>query len=231
MNQFNPAKVIMLPTEKGNGSLARTPKNSLYRVTEHNRYLSDHIDQHLYIITDDKIENDGWYIIIWRNEPIIQQCTSKEEEYSLEDRRDCKKIIATTDTSLKIIDESIGEPENWEYNMVQPSQQFIEKYIEEYNKGEVITDVLVEYERIFAGKDYVDDQDAYGYDKFNKVLKINQDNTITIKKIKDSWSREEVISNIIKHRNDFLKFKINSHYNPNDKEIKEWDDNWIKENL
>lgn len=228
MNQFNPAKVIMLPTEKGNGSLARTPKNSLYRVTEHNRYLSDHIDQHLYIITDDKIENDDWYIITWRNEPIIQQCTSKEEEYSLEDRRDCKKIIATTDTSLKIIDESIGEPENWEYNMVQPSQQFIEQYIESYNKGKVITEVLVEYEYYFKGED-VSRETSLG-----KLLsiKINpKDNTINIKPIKDSWNREEVIYNVIKHRNDFLKFKTNSHYNPNDKEIKEWDNNWIKENL
>lgn len=58
-----------------------------------------------------------------------------------------------------------------------------------------------------------------------------KDNTINIKPIKDSWNREEVISNIIKHRNDFLKFKTDSHYNPNDKEIKEWEDKWINENL
>lgn len=64
-----------------------------------------------------------------------------------------KKIIATTDESLyfkdtnknpkqymgSYISMSLGE------NLPQPSQQFIQKYIGEYNKGNIITDVLVEY--------------------------------------------------------------------------------------
>jgi hypothetical protein len=69
----------------------------------------------------------------------------------------------------------------------QPSQQFIEKYIECYNKDEIITDVLVEYN---SSNDSLD----YGGVYIPSSLKINpKDNTITIKKLKESWTREEVV--------------------------------------
>ena len=75
----------------------------------------------------------------------------------------------------------------------------ITPFIEEYNKGNQITEVLVE----------VDHCDGRGVD-INKLcelvdcklcngfIKINSDNNIHIKSIKDSWSREEHISDIQK---------------------------------
>ena len=124
-----------------------------------------------------------------------------------------KKIIATTDNSLEL---------------PQPPQQFSEEFIEEYNQENIITDVLVEYENKFDGKEYVDELDAYGYDKVKSILKINRkDNNITIKIAKDSWSREEVIefANKVKEycENGWKSDSLHRVFF-------EWD-KWIEENL
>ena len=111
-----------------------------------------------------------------------------------------EKIIATTDISLVK-----------EYNLPEPSQSFIQKYIEEYNRGNIITDVLVEYGIIYEGRSY----DLYNPDK----LKVNlKNNTITIKKVKDSWNREEIL-------NDIEQAIIQGL------DIGQYRDKWIKENL
>lgn len=87
------------------------------------------------------------------------------------------KVIASTDPSL---------------NLPSPSQSFIEEYVSEYNKGNIITDVLVEYKE---GEDYlagsVNDNECW--DRYPDILKVSRDNTVTIKKVKDSWTRDEVI--------------------------------------
>ena len=115
-----------------------------------------------------------------------------------------EKIIATTDISLVK-----------EYNLPEPSQSFIQKYIEEYNKGNTITDVLVEYE--FDNEGHTDNPGWH-----NQKLKVNsKDNTITIKKVKDSWNKEEVIKLLFKCK-DFLQ-----RYNKESISF----DKWVKENL
>ena len=93
--------------------------------------------QHLYIISDDKIKEGDWCYDLKNN------CTLQAKS-SYEGMR-IKKIIATTDTSLKIDNPNYDIGRLAYINLPQPSRQFIEKYIEEYNKGNVITDVLVEY--------------------------------------------------------------------------------------
>jgi hypothetical protein len=72
----------------------------------------------------------------------------------------------------------------------QPSQSFIEKFVEEYNYRGVITEVMVEYESI----------GAYANPKYNSdyQLKINSDNTINIINSKERWSREEVVELLYK---------------------------------
>ena len=114
-------------------------------------------------------------------------------KYYLKTETGYREVLATTDESL--------EPRNlygnsglFKTKLPQPSQQFIEKFIEEYNRGNVITDVLIEYELI-SNEEYfgntVNPDDDVPY--FDERLKINyNDNTITVKKVKDSYSREEV---------------------------------------
>ena len=160
-------------------------------------------------------------------------------KYYLKTETGYREVLATTDASL-LIDTYINQGDTVKgdliikrgsdyttelkgrINLPQPSQQFIQKYIEEYNKGNIITDVLVEYEiksnaglghnewvylQHIEGKRYVpikieaNNQDIYQLGKEDTFedyelecnLKVNlTDNTITIKKAKDSYTREEV---------------------------------------
>jgi hypothetical protein len=243
MEQFKRAKVIMLPTEKISNICLGTnlsyveAKNgkTLTQIWEYIQEVYPYKPQHLYIISDDEIKNGDWCIN--ENNNIFQYIGGLLLPTD-------KKIIATTDTSLKegIKKYSNDDIKTFEiYNSLpQPSQQFIEKYIECYNRGEVITDVLVEYN---YNKDLDDNWDLtktntpkfenkLEYDNFINSVKINpKDNTITIKKLKDSWNKEEHISNLIKYRKDYEQFKKDSHFGPNETEINNWSNKWIEENL
>ena len=195
MSTFKKAKVVMLPTnQKTNGMICKDITGQDKTIAIKAKYLMEHEDyigHHLYIILDDEIKEDDWYY-----DNVVLQIR-QWKSFMIYNKLQHKKIIATTDSSLwrpshKYASDVILLP--------QPSQQFIEKYIEEYNKGNVITDVLVEYELI-SNEEYfgntVSPDDDVPY--FDEKLKSNpKDDTITIKKVKDSYTREEHISNIKK---------------------------------
>lgn len=146
--------------------------------------LSNIKSQHLYITSNQEIKKDDWYIFDVGYASGVKQADLDDIE-NIHLEIDPKKIIATTDTSL-------GLP--------QPSQSFIEKYIEEYNKGNQIIDVMVEAEEIInpAWESYFEFTDycmKHGYDKqwySKEKLKIDSQNIVTIRKQKDSWTREEL---------------------------------------
>jgi hypothetical protein len=228
MEQFKKAQVIMLPT-KNNSNIVIINKynDKAIGTTLENKYLqgggefiyNSSLDnssnpQHLYIVSNDKIKEGDWFI----NLTNVLKCKAVDfhgivdNEGNRYDKEISKKIIATTNNSLEIQ----GDHSTWVENLPQPSQQFIEKYIESYNRGDVITDVLVEYEMKHTG--WTEDQSEYTYDEFLKIDRKN--NTITIKKLKDSWNREEVI-NLIK------LFANNYPYASNDIGYNKW----IEENL
>lgn len=185
MKQFKKAKVVMLPTEdKSNICIVKlNDKNILVNNKGYN-------SQHLYFLTDDRIEKEDW-------------CYDKRDnaifkiKVNLEDGDGCGlifKIISTTDTSLMttVSVPHIGEQPNRKMldviKLPQPPQEFIEKYVESYNKGEVITDVLVEYElqsysNRFEDKKPIGDSETWGK---RLSLKINSDNTIIIKQEKET---------------------------------------------
>jgi len=238
MEQYKRAKVIILPTE--NKQNAIWLDNSGYLL--YNQFLikqkAEGSFQHLYIISDEEIKEGDWcydksnyHIVKYSHKVVSLYFVQKPnnlkqgEGYSTE-KENLKKIIATTDTSLKY-----QYSENHPFDLIclpQPSQQFIEKYIESYNKGEIITDVLVEYE-----KDSISCTNECECDDENECfevdyqLKVNpKDNTITIKKLKDSWNREELIDILkISHQGHSNKIRFGKNNSPFD--INEW----IKENL
>ena len=113
--------------------------------------------------------------------------------------------------------------------MPQPSEQFILKFIEEYNKGNVITDVLVEYENNRTNNPQYPYKSNREFDD-NWQLKVDKNNTITIKKLKDNWNREEHINNILKYKSDLLVELIECKES-NRPLSKEFTDNWIEQNL
>lgn len=170
----------MLPTEK-----ASTIHDYMYKLGlrdnpiktyEMNGSSQISYAQHLYILSDDKIEEGDWYIEedIFYNNPL--QASSECVETINQAPHNWKKIIATTDKEL---------------DLPSPSQSFIEKYITEYNKGNVIKDVLVEYEEM-SGEELGVDPAYYPLEERLELKTNPKDSTITITKCKDSWSREEL---------------------------------------
>lgn len=225
MSTFKKTKVVMLPTnEKATvGSIVTRPSDN--RMATVNVLTKDDtqpcIHQHLYFLSDEEIK-DGEYGFCMNlfnrgNQPyqIIFKMDSEQRQAMIElggqKNANVFKIIATTDKSLIVAKDT--EIVSIEYNLPQPSQSFIEKFVEEYNKGNVITEVLVEYH-----------EDIYFQDELQArgKLKINpKDNTITIRKAKDSWSREEVIELLHKR----MEYTFGGDYD------KSTTDKWIEENL
>jgi len=214
MKQFKRAKAILLPHNDINTKITKYLPNT---ISLNNDISAPHTNQHLYIILNDDIK-DGKYAVDLQNNKIV----TFTDIYRIgRNAKRFKKIIATTDTSLHIPFVTPGNEELdiYEYNILpEPSQQFIKKYIECYNKGEIITNILVEYEMRHTG--WTIDQSEYTYDEFLKVNPKN--NTITIKSIKDSWNREEVY---------ILLYNIWDDSIGMNKPIDEEFNKWIEQNL
>lgn len=150
--------------------------------------LSNFNKQHLYIISNDEIKEGDWVL----DGKFIRLITDKDylSEAKLNPNFiNWKKIIATTDTSLKIRKFKKGVLKNLEYNLPLPSQQFIEKFIEDYNNNVSVDGILVEYEKA-TYEEWMKNGASPVFD----TLKVNNDNTINIKLIKESYTRAEVIS-------------------------------------
>lgn len=121
--------------------------------------------QHLYITSDDEIKEGDWAI----STPSGKIYQVGNAEYANKDKD--KKIIASTDEYLRL---------------PQPSKMFIDEFISEYNKGNIIKYVLVELVEVFPTGELT-------------IWISPTDNTITIKNIKESWSREELFDLISKY--------------------------------
>ena len=209
-------KIVMLPTNQKTkylmvySDVEKTKGKLILNGLKNDEYKEY---QHLYIISDDEIKK-GDYIYCTITNAI--EIAKYNHDYLI---RDWKKVIATTDTSL-LIDTYINQGDTVKGNLIikrgsdyttelrgkinlpQPSQQFIQKYIEEYNKGNIITDVLVEYNY------FLDDNGVLPY--WN--LKVNpKDNTTTIKKTKENYTKEEVIRLLEKFIS-FIWSEVGIHY-------------------
>lgn len=154
------------------------------------------LPQHLYFLSNEEIKEGDWFM---NRQYMIEE---GKEEYAIWRCGDItpnsnpKKIIATTDTSLienvgwKIIDK---DKKDIYQSLPQPSSKFIQAFIKAYNEGKPITKVLVEMEELDS-QDYHVEIDYFGRTdiELEYELKVNSSNEITIKKIKDSYTREEV---------------------------------------
>lgn len=205
--------VVMLPTEKATNALKGYLDGNLlfnyqeeYKTIEAEKGFTGYY--HLYIISDDKIKNLDWFINM---DGLWQMTNNIKPDHG-------HKVIATTDTSLKMITGIVGSGTGIPFP--QPSDSFIRKFIKAYNSGNPIEDVMVEYEEVI-----VPDMIIEGADKFIEVLKVNsKNNTISISKIKDSWNRKEV-SNIIYEVLGHFAVKHDIYIDGRDIT------KWIKENL
>ena len=256
----------MLPIEKANNALKGYLDGSLlfnyqkeYKTIDAEKGFTGYY--HLYILSDDEIKEGDWYYIPRTNS--VNQCQNDPTELNLERRFGIRKVIATTDSSLEInsnfdYNQLLPNKNNFRFYLPQPSQAFVKKFVEEYNKGNAIKDVSVEYEiksnaglghnewvylQHIVGKRYIPvkieaniyqntyelgKEDTFEDFELEYNLKVNpKDNTITIKKVKDSWNGKEVKQMLA----DFLTYCWNKNYQFNGLAHDEVADNWFEENL
>jgi len=224
MTNFKRVKLVMLPSNEkaenclvilSNGKLAYH-KGYITQEYLHNVHSSSH---HLYFLSENKPQFNDWYFSERHQKPIQILDIGGIQIIG----RNSKKIIATTDTSL-------GLP--------TPSKEFIDVFISEYNKGSVIEFVMVEYETNgnwesekssgYAGRRCVN-CDTWNYieAKYECACgmspKTDKANNITIRKIKDSWNKEEVI--VLIHLISGTMYKEKVIYSP------ERVNQWISNNL
>lgn len=218
------SSIVMLPTEKLcciiQGERSKLASNMVAQFSAEKVNNSNYTGYHLYILSDDEIKEGDWFVCATHRDiegnityKQIEKCTKRiikeeievdileTEDWAYSPKRS-KKIIATTDKNL---------------NLPQPSQSFIKKYISEYNKGNIIEEVMVTYTI------QCDDALSIG-GKYFKAPMTSHNNTITISKIKDSWNKEEVIALCRKYAED-------SDYSCEELLWSFDEDQWIEENL
>ncbi len=199
------------------------------------------LPQHLYFLSDESIQVGDW---VYQNEIGVRKVIKIDTMYidcegvtftKMQDNPP-KKIIVTTDKSLVSFDGPKGEGV---YYLPEPSKEFIEVYIREYNKNSQIHEVMVEYnegcckcdtfEKLFSCPYRCgDDCNAPNpnNDFYGLRPKVKKDNTVSISSIKTSWTREEVKTLCI---NAFMRKDVGKGlpFDYTDNSV----NNWIQNNL
>jgi len=186
-------QIGMISTRSDNNKLQLVDKELVDMYVFHQQF-GDFVSaipfQHLYITSDEEIKEGDWFVTDDRDRkdqnngiPVysLYKCTSIFNKWIGIENNDfvgynpdwSKKIIASTDTNL---------------HLAEMTYPFVKSFIEAYNNHTPIMKVMVEYEEIHS-----DDISNFmlGNPSEKLVLKLT-DNTINIKSIKDSWTREEV---------------------------------------
>lgn len=190
---YKDCNVVMLATDKqapifriGNWDKLYDSSEILY--TNLSDFQDDESYQHLYITSDEEIKEGDWIFDNYAKINLVYQVRKCDLDSSHNRCDNWEKIIATTDTLL-IKGENVGD-NSWYNPMPTLSQSFINTFISEYNKGNVISKVNVEYEQYDFDEEWSDISGAYP--TWKERVKLTN-NTINIQSIKDCWTREEVI--------------------------------------
>jgi hypothetical protein len=212
MSVLKRTKVVMLSTnQKAQISLGRITKKLTYDKVSR---IQDN-GQHLYFLSDSEEikedDKDFWFIEFnkngkrdsYCNKPILCDVgvtnnfilTKNNGNFPFPEN--CKKIIATTDflTLNKSLEDGLTA-----ITLPQPSNSFIEKYIEKYNAGTPIIEVMVEYESHTDNMPENEDDIILPWRAYvDYRLKINsKDNCIVIRAVKDIFTRRETLEFAIK---------------------------------
>lgn len=181
---YQECEVVMLAIDKRSCLFINKRSNQLQYYFKGNA-PNNAKHQHLYFISNEKIKEGDYYyndLFNMADQLIKGGLVTDDLIQTLNNNKHNRKIIATTDISL---------------GLLQPSKSFIQAYIKSYNEGKPITKVLVEMEGIGRMKS------GGEFTPITYKLKINSNNEITIKKIKDSYTREEIEKLFNKWRKDF----------------------------
>lgn len=151
--------------------------------------------QHLYIISDDKIEEGDWCLFFWdgNKEGELGQIGSEPQQYFPENghtlNKNLRKIIATTDSELKLpYDGKTPISKDWNGKQLP---QIPQKFIEEYCRKGGIDEVDVEYEKYHDGN-FINDGKTHAFTALLRP-KVSNDNIINIHLIKSVSSDNELL--------------------------------------
>ena len=214
---YQEAEVVMLATKYGKITLYDYDNLKTLSLAQGNHKGTENTirPQHLYIVSNETIKESDWFIdlkdnTIWQNKAKESMRKSIFPE--------CKKIIATTNEYIGYTDIRVSPVKNF-CIYPQPSDSFIKKYIEEYNKDNIITKVLVEYE--FNQYKFMATLCTTKEKEYN--LKVDSNNIITIKRLESElYTREQVEVFLTQLYSDVT---TDSTYNCN------YIDIWIDQNL
>lgn len=233
MNQYKKVQVILLPIikEKSSKNQLAFNRKTLTKLIPNVELRTYYKFQEMYFISDDEIKEGDWCYDEERKLIFQFKSATGLKNYIKSKQKFVKKIIATTNTVLsRELRIQVGDDSNYiDVKYPQPTQKFVEKYIEYYNKNEIITEVLVEYCQNLKVNSYHENGDPNMNDSiYVDYIKINsKDNTITVKTIKDTWNREELKVLFKKHEEDVIKYINGSGPTA----TPSFNDKWFEENL
>jgi hypothetical protein len=225
---YQECDVVMLPTDKESKLcfVINTENSTLTLFEDPMEKGKRFFPQHLYILSNEDLKEGDWFIDLHNldkpkfcdNQQLANKLNLKKEQV--------KKIISTTNKELTIIGRNISYPilgQTITY-LPQIPQQFIDYFVSEYNKGNVISKVLVEveeYDKGYSNKGTSSIPSSFSYwQGMGLKIKLNQNNEVNIlTKQKQVFSREEVIALITKYNWD------------SDAANDAWKDKWLEQNL
>jgi len=148
-----------------------------YNPKDCSRGIDPLLGYHLYITNDEEIKEGDWVLSkhhiegkILSNKLIIYKANKNFIlNYYVRDTKIHQKIIASTD---KLVIE-----ENCNNFILQPSFQFVKKYISEYNKKNIITEALISYDEYNRSTTWEYDEPEIS------ELKTDSDNCVIISQI------------------------------------------------
>lgn len=240
---FKNAKVILILDV--HRSQSRLNSDRIHLIFKEGKFFNPFKNEYydMYITTEDKIEGNTYYVLDNNIVSLTSDIIHDPKFY----KRNCRKIISTTDDKKSINLGKEYHPYPTEGGLVctrlcpfpKPSDSFIKKFIESYNQGKPIVDIQVEYDKIVVPGGSVDCMDEDDIDDTTYIYKVRVDknNEITIKEIKDSWNREEVIKLIKSSQN--IPIIIENQLTERRTTCRKWEfdnqdnwfDNWIEQNL
>lgn len=208
MNLNEKAQVLILPTNEK--AILYIDNKGIYSK---NRVDNSILRHNLYFLSDEQIKDSDWFIngnidssnykidrATKENLDVINNIAKLMSEEKFPKNVITKKIIASNDKSLYfqcdccngtgIIDYSYCITCNGGKlgNLPEAPPKFIKEYVEEWNKGNIITHVLVDY--VIMNKGYNSPED-YPYHEC-EILKVDENNYITITKIKNNFTLEDM---------------------------------------
>lgn len=167
----------------------------------------------LYVLSDEEIKKGDWAILLsdgtifqWNDDPWLKAA----------DKDNYRKIIATTDTALKVAaakghECSAFRSDDYQYSsecgwcgsswdkclqsLPGLSDGFIQKYVEKYNAGQQIKEVMVEYEVNTVQVYPRSGRDFQGNERYEDLtqLRVRKDNTIITSAVKEVFTREDML--------------------------------------